>query len=182
MNGDQQTAITIIKMDQGLDSGDIVFQQQMLLDQDITYEQLSNQTSVTGAEILLKTIKNIANNNFKLIKQDDAKASYATKIDKSECQINWQLSAKQIKQNIQGLSGFLTAYFEYQSKKIKIYQAQIIDHNSDAKALNIIPGTIVDNDFTIQCGNGRIRPILLQMEGKKIVDIDEFLRGFRFKT
>jgi methionyl-tRNA formyltransferase len=180
MNGDQQTAVTIIKMDQGLDSGDIVFEEQITLNQDITYEQLSNQASIIGAEILLKTIKNIASNNFKLIKQDDSKATYATKIDKSECKINWNLPAKQIKQIIQGLSGFLTAYFECQNKKIKIYQAQIIDHDSDASALNIEPGTIIDNNLTIQCQTGKIRPILLQMEGKKIVHIDEFLRGFRF--
>ncbi len=180
MNGDQQTAVTIIKMDRGLDSGDIVSAEQINLNQDTTYEQLSNQTSVIGAEILLKTIKNIANNNFKLIKQDDSKATYATKIEKLECKINWHLSAKQIKQNIQGLSGFLTAYFEHQDKKIKIYQAQIIDDNSNADFLGIKPGTIIDNNFTIQCQNGRIRPILLQIEGKKIVHIDDFLRGFRF--
>ena len=180
MNGDQQIAVTIIKMDPGLDSGDMVSIEPINLNQDTTYEQLSNQTSVIGAEILLKTIKNIANNNFTLIKQDDSKATYATKIEKLECKINWHLSAKQIKQNIQGLSGFLTAYFEHQDKKIKIYQAQIIDDDSDADFLGIKPGTIIDNNFTIQCQNGKIRPILLQMEGKKIAHIDEFLRGFRF--
>ncbi len=180
MNGDNQTAVTIIKINEGLDSGDIAYQQPILLNQDINYEQLSKQTSVIGAEILLMTLKNIANNKLELKKQDESKASYAKKIEKEECKINWHLAAKQINQNIRGLSGFLAAHFEYKNEKIKIYQAQIIDEDSDANLLNIKPATIVDNNFTIQCQTGRIRPILLQREGKKIIHIDEFLRGFRF--
>ena len=180
MNGDDMTAVTIIKIDQGLDSGDIACQQLIPINPDITYEELSSQTSIIGAEILLKTIKNIIDNKFNPVKQDESKASYAKKIEKSECKINWHLSAQQIKQNIYGLSGFLAAYFEYKGQKIKMYQAQIIDNDSDADLLNIKPGTIIDNNFIIQCQKGKIRPILLQLEGRKIIHIDEFLRGFHF--
>lgn len=179
MNGDKQTAVSIIKIDEGLDSGDIYHQQLMTIDDDITYEQLSDKMAILGAEALLKTIKEVQNNEIQPIKQDNAKATYASKIEKSESLINWNLPAKQIKQNIQGLSGFLTAYFEHNSKKIKIYQAEIIDESSSADQLKIRPGTIVDKNLTIQCQYGKIRPITLQMEGKKIIHIDEFIRGFR---
>jgi methionyl-tRNA formyltransferase len=180
MNGDIKTAITIMKMDQGLDSGDIIYQEEFPLDNNITYQQLANHMSIKGAEILIKTLKKIATNDFTLTKQDDIQATYAKKIEKTECKINWNLSAIEIDRQIRGLSGCLEAYFEYKNEKIKIYQAEIINEDISADSLNIIPGSIVNDNFIIQCQKGQIKPILLQRESKKVIYIDEFLRGFKF--
>ena len=175
MNGDKETAITIIKMDSGIDSGDMLYQEKFSLNGCETYENLAKETSEKGAEILVKILKKLAQGDLVAIKQDNALATYAKKIEKSDCEINWQDSAKKIEQKIRALNGSLTAYFFHNGEKIKIFAAKIIDETSKKNEA----GKIIDNKFSIQCGEGIISPLILQREGKKVMLIEEFLRGFR---
>lgn len=175
MNGDEETAITIIKMDSGIDSGDMLYQEKFLLSGNETYKELAKKTSEDGAEILVKILKKLPQGDLVAIKQDNALATYAKKIEKSDCEINWQYAAKKIEQKIRALNGSLTAYFFHNGEKIKIFAAKIIDKNSTENKA----GKILDEKFSIQCGEGIIMPLVLQREGKKVIEIEEFLRGFR---
>jgi methionyl-tRNA formyltransferase len=174
MDGDKETGITIIKMDKGVDSGDIIFQEKFSLNGDETYSALEKKLSKMGAEILIKTLKNLRDGKAVFSKQDNASATYAKKIEKSECEINWQNSAEEIERKIRALNGSLGAFFWHNDEKIKIFSAQILDKNSMQKK----PGEILDDQLTIQCGQGALRPLILQRPGKNPMSLVEFLRGF----
>ena len=174
MAGDRETGITIIKMDKGVDSGEMMVQEKFPLDGSETYADLAEKLSQMGAEILVKTLKNLRDGNVVLTKQDDALASYAKKIDKEECKINWHESAQIIERKIRALNGSLEAFFNYGDEKIKIFKAEILDENSIGEA-----GKILDEKLLIQCGKGSIRPLILQRQGKNRVTIRDLLLGFK---
>ncbi len=174
MAGDRETGITIIKMDKGVDSGEIMVQEKFPLDGSETYADLAEKLSQMGAEILVKTLKKLRDGNVVLIKQDDALASYAKKIEKEECKINWQESAEIIERKIRALNGSLEAFFNYGDEKIKIFKAEILDENSVGES-----GKILDEKLSIQCDKGSIRPLVLQRQGKNQVTIRDLLLGFK---
>ena len=174
MEGDLETGITIIKMDKGLDSGEMICQEKFALDGSETYKNLAEKLSPMGAEILVKTLKNLRDVKVVLTKQDDSLMTYAKKIDKAECEIDWKNSAQEIERKIRGLNGYLEAYFIYNGEKIKIFAAEIFDENSSENEA----GKILDERLAIQCGKGVIRPLILQRQGKKPMPLKEFLLGF----
>jgi methionyl-tRNA formyltransferase len=162
-------------MDAGLDSGDIIAEEKFSLSGKETYKDLAEKLSQMGAEILTQTLKNLGDKNIVGIKQDSTLTTYAKKIDKAECEINWQDDAKEIERKIRALNGSLGAFFMYENEKIKIFAAEILDENSCEKKA----GEILDEKFSIQCKRGVIRPLILQRQGKKAMSIEEFLRGFK---
>ncbi len=175
MEGDKETGVNIIKMDAGLDSGDIIAEEKFALNGTETYADLAKKLSHIGAEILCKTLKNLRDGKISATKQDNTLSTYAKKIEKAECEINWQDSAEKIERKIRSLNGSLGAFFNYEGEKIKIFAAEILDKNSSENPA----GKILDKDFSIQCGQGVIRPLRLQRQGKKVMSIDEFLLGFK---
>ena len=175
MAGDCETGVNIIQMDEGLDSGDILAEEKFLIEDSTNYEDLAQRLSQIGAELLVKTLKDLNQGRIKSIKQDNALATYAKKINKEELAIDWNFSAKEIHNKIRGLSGCGSAYFEINGEKIKIHQAQIVDDKSH----NYEAGKIIDEKLTIACKTGLIQPQILQRAGKNKMALEEFLRGFK---
>ena len=178
MAGDKITAVDIIQMNEGLDTGDILMRKEVNLNGEETYQSLSSKLSFIGANQLTELLKIIKSKNFKqinLINQNNEDATYASKITKEEAIINWQEDCETIIRKIKGLSGSLTAQFNLNNNIIKIYDAKIIDKFST----NYPPSTILNNNFHIQCSRGIIQPTILQRQGKKIMEIKEFLLGFK---
>lgn len=173
--GDKETGITIIQMDKGVDSGDMIYQEKITLNQSETYKELADDLSSLGAEILVKTLKNLRDGKCEPVKQDDNLACYAKKIDKAECKIDWQDSAEEIERKIRGLNGSLEAHFIHNDEKIKIFSAKIIDKSSNEHPA----GTIIDDRLSIQCGKGIIQPQILQRQGRKVIPLQDFLQGFK---
>ena len=184
INGDNQTAVMVIKMAKELDSGEIVNSYHLPLEGNETYQNLSEKLSEIGAELMLSTINNletrVENNFYHLaIKQNDTMAKYAHKIEKSETKINWEEEAQIIENKIRGLNGYIESYFTIDNEKIKVFSAEIIK-NIDLEKYKSTPyGSIIDSQLTIFCKNGAIRPLILQKSGKKILTIKEFLLGFK---
>ena len=179
MAGDEETGITIIKMDQGVDSGEMICQEKFTLDKKENYKNLAEKFSQMGAEILVKTLKNIRDGDFKPIEQKHDLSTYAKKIEKEECAIDWNLSAVEIDQKIRGLCGSLEAHFYYNEEKIKIFAAEISTENSPINSDGKDIGKILNEQFWIGCKEGKIRPTILQRPSKKAVTINEFLLGFK---
>jgi methionyl-tRNA formyltransferase len=102
--------------------------------------------------------------------QDDAAAIYAPKIDKAEAKIDWPQDAAEIERLVRGLAPFPGAWFELEGERVKLLLAEVAAGSG-------VPGTVLDDDFTIACGNGAIRPLRLQRAGKPVLDRAEFLRG-----
>lgn len=173
MAGDKETGVDIILMDEGLDSGDILAEEKLALDGEINYQELADKLADIGADLLIKTIKDLTTNKCQAIKQNHGEAIYAHKISKQEFLINWNCSATEVNNQIRALSGCGSAYFEVNGCKIKIHQARIIDE----KPHNYKAGEIIDNRLNIACGSGLIQPVILQKAGKNKMELEEFLRG-----
>ena len=173
--GDRETGITIIKMDKGVDSGDMIYQEKFSLDGSEIYKNLAEKLSQMGAKILVRTLKDLRDGKLVEVKQDGSLATYAKKIDKAECEIDWKNSAEEIERKIRGLNGSLEAHFVHEGEKIKIFAAEILDKNSSENEA----GKFLDNKLSIQCGKGIIRPLILQRQGKKPMAVGEFLLGFK---
>lgn len=177
MAGDNKTGVAIMKMDEGLDSGDVLAQVEFVIDEEITYQELAKKSSIIGADLLIKTLYQIKNGQLQSTKQDHNKAIYAPKIDKSEALIDWHKSALEVNRQIRALNGSLAAHFSLNGENIKIYQAEVLENNSIS---NLKPGSIIDQKMTIQCKIGTIRPQILQRSGKKVMSLAEFLNGFTY--
>ena len=179
MNGDQETGVAIMKMDEGVDSGDVIYQSKFALDDSITYGELAQKFAVEGADALLQSVRNIVKGDYQLTKQDHQQATHAAKISKEEAQIDWILPAKQINNQIRGLSGNIGSYFFYKEERIKILKAQIIKAEEIATYEKRKAGDILEDKFIIICAENAIRPLLVQRAGKRQVTIDEFLLGLK---
>ncbi len=177
INGETETAVCIMQMDEGLDTGDIILEQKFPISDKITFTELHNKTSNLGAEMLIKALDNI--DKIKALKQSEEGILYAHKLSKEESKINWSEPAFVIDCKIRGMNPWPGVYFEHKGKKIKIIQAEYfnVDHEYD-------PGLLLNNDinsFEVACGKGILRILNLQPEGKKIMNAKDYLLGISNK-
>ncbi|WP_323737693.1 methionyl-tRNA formyltransferase [Candidatus Trichorickettsia mobilis] len=170
VNGEQETAICIMQMDEGLDTGDIILQEKLALSPKITFSELHDQCAAIGARLLIKTLAEYT--TLPKIPQDNNQIIYAHKLKKEESRINWEESADKLDCKIRGMNPWPGVYFEYKEKIIKILEADF-----DNQEHNFMPGTVVNNDLKIACGQGFLIIKKLQQAGKKVLMIKDFLRG-----
>lgn len=176
MNGEKESAVCVIKMDSGVDSGDIVNQENFTIFNNENYQIISQKTAEIGAHLIIKTLNQIYKKSINFHKQDDRLATFARKIEKYECLIDWNKGCEEIFNKIRALNGNLDAYFNYDNEKIKILECSFLkDENIDKKLI----GTIFDKDLSIACQDGLVKPLKLQRQGKNPLKIHEFLNGFK---
>ena len=169
MAGDSETDICIMKMTAGLDEGDVMLKERVLISDVMTTGELHDKAAEIGAKLMLKTIDNFANLVAK--PQSEEGVVYADKISKSESEINFNLSGKDILNLIRGLNPYPAAFFMHDNKRYKIFKAEF---TADAHGY---PAGMVTENFTIYCQDGVIKPQVIQAEGKNKMSLDEFLNG-----
>jgi methionyl-tRNA formyltransferase len=176
MNGDTETAICIMQMDEGLDTGDVLLLEHMHLDDQITAGELHDIAAEKGAELLLITLSKLVKGEITPQKQAFEGVTYASKIAKEEGLINFELSAREINNQIRGLNPWPGCYFQYNGENIKVLKASFsMDGHS------CMPGTVIDDNLTIACGLGYIKPLRVQRPGKTAMDTEVMLRGYPIK-
>lgn len=169
--GDKETAVCIMQMDEGLDTGDIILKQKLALASRITLKQLHDICANTGAELLIKTLDNI--DTLKPTKQSAEGVVYAHKLTKEEGIINWNDSAFNIDCKVRGMNPWPGVFFEHAGNMIKVLEAEYQDISHE-----FAPGTIVNDELNIACGKGILAIKKLQRPGKAAVSTQEFLRGY----
>ncbi len=176
INGETETGVTTFMLEDKVDTGNILLQEKIKIDEEDDFGTLHDKMSLVGAEIILQTVSLIENGKYELKKQDDSLTSSAPKITKELCEINWNKTALEIHNLIRGLSPFPGAFFMFKDKTIKIYKTKIVlNHN-----LNAGKFYQTKNSLAIGTGSGSLEILELQQEGKRRMKIDEFLRGFSF--
>tara|TARA_B100001123_G_scaffold443208_1_gene588713 strand:+ start:774 stop:1694 length:921 start_codon:yes stop_codon:yes gene_type:complete len=170
MNGDKKIGISIMKIDEKLDSGPVLVSKEIDLDQNATHGEIEKKLSVIGANLLIESLKNIEDGNSKFIDQVHSEATYAKKIEKNETKINWDLDANKVIGHIHGLSPYPGAWFEYQNERFKVLRA----NKSSATGK---PGSVLDENLTIGCQSDSIQILEIQREGKNKQTVKEFLLG-----
>ena len=166
-----------MQMNEKLDAGAIVLQKKINIKEKNTSQEIHDELAKIGGKLINDVLKILQKEkNMKAIPQDETKATYAKKILTTEAKINWKKSGKEILKQIKAFNPIPGAWFTVNNERIKIFDAGISSVN------NKPAGLILDKSFSISCGNGdTINPKILQRSGKSQMDINTFIRGFRFE-
>jgi len=180
MNGERETGITVMRMDEGIDTGDMLAKNKLEISENETASHLHDRLALLGAKLLVETLELIKVNKISPEKQDDSLSSYAPIIDKSVCRINFSKPAYEVHNIIRGLSSRPGAYAYLNGKRLKIYGSEL----EKGKSYTESPGTIVNEKyFTVVCGDGNALILTeLQFEGCKRLSVGEFVKGNRPDT
>ncbi len=174
MNMDSETGISIMKIEPKLDSGPVMLQSKIKIYPNLNFEELSNEMSKTGAKLILDALKLIEENKAKFSSQNEAKVTYAQKIQKIEAKINWNQNAESIIAKINALNPNPGCWFKLDGTRLKIIKAKKIICEGK-------PGRVLDEKFTIGCLKNAIRILEIKKEGKQSMDTKEFLKGNKIK-
>ena len=175
INLDKQTGITIMKINNKLDSGPICNSYKIDISNNENAEIISNKLSLLGAEKILDNIDKILDDAIEFKEQNHADATYASKIEKSEGKIDWNSKAENIIGKINGLYPSPGAWFIYKGERFKILKAEI----SEGKGK---PGIILNEYFKVACNNKSIKILEIQRQGKRPQKINEFMLGSQIRV
>ena len=180
INGEKESGVTIMQMDEGIDTGDMIEKVVVSIAEDETGGSLFEKLSQAGAKLCVKVLKALEEGKAVREKQpEESTTPYAKMIDKKMGAINWENSAKEIEQLIRGLNPWPSAYTKLQGKTLKIWRAAVLFEDS-----NDAPGQVVQvtkDSIVVQTGHGLLKILELQLEGKKRMDTASFLRGYTLK-
>ncbi|GGI91812.1 methionyl-tRNA formyltransferase [Shewanella gelidii] len=173
--GDKSTGVTIMQMDIGLDTGDMLLKTNLPIEDSDTSASLYEKLAEQGPEALITALSGLANGSLTAEKQQESLANYAEKLSKEEAQIDWNKSAKSLWQEVRAFNPWPVSHFQLQGQTIKVWQTEICETTTNAK-----PGTIVSTGkqgIDVATGNGIIRLITLQLPGKKPLAASDILNS-----
>jgi methionyl-tRNA formyltransferase len=175
INREKETGVTTMLMNSGLDTGDIILKEITAISNTDTAETLHDRLSELGAQLILKTLDQMANNSFRPAPQDHTRATCAPLLNKKDGHINWEKSAWQLDAFIRGMTPWPGAFTFYENKRIKIFSSKPIEVQTDA-----LPGTAIrgfDDELRIATGDGALLILEIQGSSGKRMGIKDFLRG-----
>ncbi len=176
IDGEKETGVTIMYMEKGLDTGDMIAKSIVPIVDDETGGSLHDKLAVAGAKLIVETLPKIEADDTEAVKQNDEESSYAKMLSKDMGVLDFSKSAVELDRLIRGLNPWPSAFTKLEGKTLKLFDVIVIEDDFSEK-----PGTIVNvpkKDFTTVCGKGGLLLKSLQLEGKKRMDTDAFLRGF----
>ncbi|MEK4565380.1 methionyl-tRNA formyltransferase [Alkalihalobacillus sp. FSL R5-0424] len=177
IDGEKETGITIMYMAQKLDAGDILSQESVTISDDDNVGTLHDKLSEIGAPLLIRTIKQLLNNEITPIKQDDEKATFARNISREMEKLDWSKSAKDLYNQIRGLCPWPVAYTTLEGQNLKVWKAEIVDEESTESTSGVVV-RLNDEGLFISTGDKQMIKITeLQPAGKKRMDAASFYRG-----
>jgi methionyl-tRNA formyltransferase len=169
MAGDAETGVTIMQMEEGLDTGPMLLKEAVPITPDMNAGALHDALAELGARLICEALEKL--DGLKPVSQPPEGVTYAAKITKEECRIDWRRSAAELDRHIRGLSPAPGAFTELKGERITILAAEKIVQSGT-------PGLTIDDRLTIACGKGSLRPTLVKRAGKRAMDVEEMLRGF----
>ena len=178
INGEKNTGITTMQMDEGMDTGDMLLKEEIQIDDDETSIEISEKLSRIGAELLTETIVHLEDGKLKPIKQNDDEATYAPMLKKEIGKIDWNQAAVDINNLIRGTQPWPGAFTKLGNKTLKIFKAKVSkDEGKPGLVLQSDPGVL-----KIATGNGSLDILELQLEGSKRIKAEDFLRGNKIEV
>ena len=170
INQDETIGVSIMKIQEKLDSGPVLISKKINLDPKLIYGEIEEKLSIIGSDLLIESLKSITNRNAKFLNQIHADATYAKKINKNETKINWNLNANKVVAHIHGLSPRPGAWFNYKNERFKILRAK-------KSTLKGNPGNVLNEKLTVACQSESIQVLEIQREGRKKQSVKDFLIG-----
>jgi methionyl-tRNA formyltransferase len=170
MAGDAETGVTIMRMDEGLDTGAMALAERTAIQPDITAGDLHDELACVGAELMMRALAALERGTLTLTPQPEAGITYAAKIDKDETRIDWTRPWKEVHDHVRGLSPFPGAWFEFNGVRVKALRSTKGEGSGP-------PGTVLDDRLTVACGEGAVRLTQVQRAGKQPMSAEDLLRG-----
>lgn len=177
LNDDGETGLTVMRMDEGLDTGPILFQREIPILKDETAGQLHDRLSLLAGEVIIEALVRMAKSQIKEIPQDDSSATYAPKIERRNALIDWKRPAAEISCLIRALDSRPGAFTLLEGGQVKLFASTVVEE----RGLDGVPGRVVKltkEAIHVETGQGRIGIREIQYPGKKRLSVSDFLRGF----
>ena len=171
--GDRETGITIMQMDEGLDTGAMLAKEAVPIGPKTTAQQLHDRLAALGARLLVDTLDAVAQGRIAPTPQPAAGATYAKKLKREEGALDWRRPARALERAVRAFDPWPGAWFEHRADRIRVLAAELANAKADAA-----PGTVLDDRLAIACGTGALRPLMLQRAGRAPQQVDAFLRGY----
>jgi methionyl-tRNA formyltransferase len=179
MAGDAESGVMVMKMDVGLDTGDVAMAERLPITDAMTAADLHDALAPLGADLMVRAMGALERGGLQLTKQSEDGVTYAAKIEKAEARIDWKRPAREVLRHIHGLSPFPGAWCEIETgaepARIKILRCELANGSGAA-------GEVLDDHLTVACGDGAVRLMELQREGKARMKAADFLRGTPLKA
>jgi methionyl-tRNA formyltransferase len=190
INGEKETGVTTFKLQHEIDTGNVLFQEKVKIGEEETAGELHDKLKAAGAELLLKTVRAIEksekeNTALDFLPQDNSKATHAPKIFRETCRINWNEPLKNIHNLVRGLSPYPGAWCEIGESEGEKLLLRILKARAEEESHDETNGSLMTDGKTYlkaACPGGHLNITQLQLQGKKVMKTDEFLRGFRMKS
>jgi methionyl-tRNA formyltransferase len=171
MAGDQVTGVTIMKVDEGLDTGPMLLVGQVPITSRTTAEDLHDTLANLGADLMVEALAGVTDGTLTPQPQPDTGATYAHKLEREEGRLDWSRPAEDLARAVRALNPWPGVWFEHGSERVKVLAAEVI-------ASGGTPGTVLDDHLTVACGTDALRPVRVQRSGKAPIETDAFLRGY----
>ena len=170
MAGDAESGVTVMKMDEGLDTGAMAMIERVTIGKDMTAGELHDQLARLGADLMVRAMAAVGRGTLQFTPQPTDGVTYAAKIDKAETRIDWRKPWQAVHDHIRGLSPFPGAWCELNGERIKVLRTTKGEGTG-------APGAVLDDRLTVACGDGAVRIVELQKAGAKAMRAEDFLRG-----
>jgi methionyl-tRNA formyltransferase len=176
IKGEKKTGVTTFALEEKVDTGNIYLQKEVEIDNEDNFETLHDKLCNIGAQAVLETVNMIESGNYQLEEQDNSQVSPAPKITPETGKIDWAKPANEIHNLVRGLSPTPCAYFFHGNKKIKVYKTRVVEKE------DTVAGKIIETkkNLFVECASNELEILELQLEGRKRMSAEEFLRGYRF--
>lgn len=175
MAGDQESGVTIMQMDEGLDTGDMLLREAVAITATTTASELHDTLSVLSARLTFEALQNLESGGLSRQPQPEDGVTYAAKLTRGEGQLDWTQPAEELERAVRALNPWPGVWFEYHGERIKVLSAVLRTGTGNSP-----PGSIIEG-FKIACGNGALEVTRAQRPGKGAMDADAFLRGYELK-
>lgn len=174
INGERESGVTIMYMEKGLDTGDMLLSVRTPIADDDTAGDLHDRLAVLGADALVHALVLLEAGRITPVKQDDSQHTYAPMLSRDDCRLDFCQSAKQVRDRIRGLAPFPGAYLTLSGRQIKVFEAQIVSGRGE-------PGSVLyadrEHGLVLACADGALRLVTLQPQGKRRMSAKEYLAG-----
>lgn len=169
--GDEETGVTIMQMDEGLDTGPILLSRALAIGKEETAESLHDRLAALGAEALVEALEGLAKGELHPRPQPEEGATYAEKLRREEGRLDWRRPAEELQRRVRAFTPWPGAWFEFQGERLKLLAAELAEGAGE-------PGKVLDDRLTVACGKGALRLTRLQRPGRAPMNAEAFLRGF----